>query len=242
MKSFSVIVPTFQEQAYIKRTLLPLIEAKRHASLKGVEMEIILVDSGSDKTEKIARSFTDKVYKLEDRGIARAKNFGALKSRGEVLIFLDADVIVPADFLEKVSKSLESPEVIGASCANFPANPSILERIFFTIYNIAARFCFWLPPTRFKIQARGEFFAVRRGFFFKVNGFNDILPCAEDGELSYRLSKIGKIEFIKDLCILESGRRLKKWGLFRTYKTWFEAWTSLVLCGTTKFSTWKAVR
>ena len=242
MVKFSVIIPTFQEQGYIKTTLLSLLKAKLYGGARGMEMEIIIVDSGSDKTEEIAKHLIDKVYKLEERGIAKAKNFGALKSSGEVLIFLDADIIVPTDFLEKVSKIFESSEVIGGVCANFPANPSVSEKIFFTIYNIATRFCLWLPPTKLKIQARGEFLAVRRKAFFEMNGFNENLPCAEDGELSYRLSKIGKIKFMKDLAVFESGRRFKKWGIFRTYKAWFEAWASLVLCGKTKFDAWKPVR
>jgi len=240
--SFSVIIPTFQEERYIKSTLFSLVEAKRYGSLRGTEMEVIVVDSGSDKTEEIARRLIDKVYKLEKRGISRARNFGALKSNGEVLIFLDADVIVPKDFLKKVSSTFECLEVVGATCANFPANSSIFEKIFFTIYNLATRFCLWLPPTRLKIQSRGEFLAVRRKVFLRLNGFNENLPCAEDGELSYRLSKIGKIRFIKNLAVLESGRRIRKWGVLRTYKTWFESWTSLTLCGRTKFDAWKSIR
>jgi len=240
--SFSVIIPTFQEERYIKSTLFSLVEAKRYGSLRGTEMEVIVVDSGSDKTEEIARRLIDKVYKLEKRGISRARNFGALKSNGEVLIFLDADVIVPKDFLKKVSSTFECLEVVGATCANFPANSSIFEKIFFTIYNLATRFCLWLPPTRLKIQSRGEFLAVRRKVFLRLNGFNENLSCAEDGELSYRLSKIGKIRFIKNLAVLESGRRIRKWGVLRTYKTWFESWTSLTLCGRTKFDAWKSIR
>jgi len=237
-----VIIPTFQEQDYVKVTLSSLIEAKRYGSSRGVETEIIVVDSGSDETEEIAKRLVDKVYKLKERGIAKARNFGAMKSRGEVLIFLDADVIVPTDFLERVSKVFESPKVVGCACPNFPANPSLSERIFFTMYNMATRFCLWLPPTKLKIQARGEFQAVRRKVFFEMKGFNENLPCAEDGEFSHRLSKIGKIRFMKDLTVFESGRRFKKWGILRTYKTWFEAWASLTLCGKTKFNVWKSVR
>jgi len=242
MTNFSVIIPTFQEERYIKSTLSSLLEAKRYGSLRGTEMEVIVVDSGDDKTEEIARRLVDRVYKLEKRGISKAKNFGALKSNGEVLIFLDADVTISKDFLEKVSSTFECPEVVGATCANFPANPSIFEKIFFTIYNLATRLCLWLPPTRLKIQARGEFLAVKREVFLRMNGFNESLPCAEDGELSYRLSKVGKVQFIKDLVVLESGRRIRNWGVLRTYKTWFESWTSLTLCGRTKFDAWKSIR
>lgn len=242
MVKFSVIIPTFREQGYIKTTLLALLKARLYGSLRGMEMEIIVVDSGSDKTEEIAKRLIDKVYRLEERGIAKAKNFGALKSRGEFLIFLDADVIVPTDFLERVSKVFESPEVVGGVCANFPANPSLSEKIFFTVYNLATRFCLWLPATKLKIQARGEFLAVRRRAFFKINGFKENLPCAEDGELSYRLSKTGKIKFMIDMAVFESGRRFQKWGIFGTYKAWFEAWVSLTLCGKTKFAVWKSVR
>ncbi|MDH5441952.1 MAG: glycosyltransferase, partial [Candidatus Bathyarchaeota archaeon] len=84
-EKFSVIIPTYMEGRYIKRTL---------SSLAGIDnpLEIIVVDGGSqDGTIEIAKRFTDKVYQINERGISRAKNYGAEKASGNILVFLDAD-------------------------------------------------------------------------------------------------------------------------------------------------------
>ena len=96
-QTVSVVIPTFQEGKYIATTLSRLVGAN-HLT------EIIVVDGGSeDKTIKASRRFTDKVFVVRERGIAKARNYGAKQACGDVLIFLDADVTTPADFVERRS-------------------------------------------------------------------------------------------------------------------------------------------
>jgi len=92
----SVIIPTLQEEKYIATTLSKLTKITP-------QIEIIVVDGGSeDNTVKIARGFTDKVYEIKERGISKARNYGAKYSNGDILLFLDADVMPPNDFAEKL--------------------------------------------------------------------------------------------------------------------------------------------
>ncbi len=229
----SVVIPTFNEGKYIERTL------SRLSKIKG--LEIIVVDSHSgDETVEIARRFADKVYLLDERGIAKAKNHGALRASGDIIVFLDADVFVPYDFAEKVL-SVFHDDVIGATCSIMPLKPKAVERAFFTLYNLLIRLFSSLNAGSLKFS-RGEFTAVRKKDFVAVGGFDDLLPCMEDHDLSFRLSKRGRIVFVKDLTVFESMRRVRKWGLFRTVNTWFLDFVFFALFGKTYSRAWSPVR
>jgi glycosyltransferase involved in cell wall biosynthesis len=227
----SVVIPTYQEEEYVK-SLLSKLARMNHST------EVIVVDSGStDKTVETAKDFADKVYMIKQRGIARARNFGAYRSNGEILIFLDADVSPPLDLVEKTLESFRDRRVVGATCNIMPRRPRTVERIFFSIYNRLIRSC-----TMFKPHSRGEFLAVRREPFLKVGGFNENLPCLEDHDLVFRVSKLGKFVFISDLTVHESMRRIRKLGLFTVLKTWIADYISFVLFRRTISKTWKPIR
>ncbi|OYT47356.1 hypothetical protein B6U79_04245 [Candidatus Bathyarchaeota archaeon ex4484_231] len=227
----SVIIPTYQEGRYIDALLSKLKEMN-------YPLEIIVVDSGSaDRTAEKARRYTDKVYVINQRGISKAKNYGANRSSGEILIFLDADVTPPLELAEKTVRTFEDKRVVGATCSIMPANARTSERAFFIFYNRLLRFC-----ALFKPHSRGEFLAVRRQPFFEIGGFDETLPCLEDHDLAFRISKLGKFVFISDLQILESMRRMRKSGLHNVLKSWVANYISYVLFGKTVSRTWSPVR
>jgi len=228
----SIIVPTFQEGEYITNTILNLRKAA-----KNFPIEIIVVDGGSiDDTVEKAKKFTNKVYRI-GRGIAKARNFGAKHSNGDILLFMDADVILPNSFAEKLVETFRNPKVVGATCNIMPLKPNFSEKIFFYFYNGLLRFI-----GRFKPHSRGEFLAVRKSAFFAVDGFNENLSCIEDHDLAMRLSKVGKFVYIKDLTVFESMRRFRKLGLPRVIFTWFIDYLSYLIRKKPVSKEWKAVR
>jgi len=228
---FSVIIPTFQEEKYITSVLSRLSKLKP-------QVEIIVVDGGSsDKTVQMAKRFTNKVYQIHERGISRAKNYGAKKAEGDVLVFLDADVHPNSDFVEKVRRTFNDPMVVGVTCNVMPVQARFSEICFSRFYNFLIRVL-----SRFKPHSQGKFFAVRREYFCKINGFNEDLPCLEDHDLAFRLSSLGKIVFIKDLMVYESPRRFRELGLLRVVTTWFMDYVSFVLRGKPISRVWHAVR
>jgi len=227
----SVVIPTFHEGRYIGGLLSKLSKA-------GPNFETIIVDGGStDDTVKVAEQFTDKVYVINQRGIAKAKNFGAHESRGEIIIFLDTDVTPPSDFVEKTVRTFRDRRVVGATCNIMPMNPKTSEFAFFKFYNRLLQFL-----TKIKPHSRGEFLAVRKEAFIKVGGFDEKLPCIEDHDLALRISKLGKFCFISDLCVYESMRRIRKSGLLNVLKTWTVDYVSYLLFRRTVSKVWVPVR
>ena len=227
----SVVIPTFQEGRYLTKVLSRMAETKP-------PIEIVVVDSGSqDNTVEIARQFTDKVYSIRERGISKAKNHGAQQASGDILVFLDADVKPPKDFVEKVLEVFNDITVVGATCHIVPEHPNLSETVFFQFYNLLIRMC-----SKFEPHSRGEFLAVKKKSFLTVGGFDETMPCLEDHELAHRLSKLGKFVFIKDLVVYESLRRFRKLGFFKVVGTWITDYISFMLRGKPISKVWSPVR
>ena len=227
----SVIIPTYLEGRYIEATLSNLIRTDP-------PIEVIVVDGGStDETEEIAKHFTKKVYRINERGIAKARNYGARRSSGKILLFLDADVTPPADFLGEIIKVFKDSRVVGATCNIMPAHPKLGELIFFLFYNKLIWFVSKLRP-----HSRGEFLAVRRKQFMAVEGFDENLPCLEDHDLALRISRLGKFVFISDLTAYETMRRFRKTGLTKVVTMWTMNYISVLLRGRPISKVWHSVR
>ncbi len=227
----SVVIPTFQERNYIAAILSKLVKIRP-------SVEIIVVDGGSeDNTVEVAKRFTKKVYQIRKRGISKARNYGARRASGDILVFLDADVNPPSDFVEKVLKALKDNTVVGATCHIMPAQPRFGEAAFFHFYNLLIRLC-----SSFKPHSRGEFFAVKKSEFLSVNGFDEGMPCLEDHDLAHRLSRRGKFVFIKNLTVYESLRRFRRLGLFKVVGTWLMDYLSFTLRRKPVSGTWQPIR
>ena len=86
---YSVIIPAFNEEAFLPQTLNYLQESMSRIDEQG---EVIVVDNNSsDRTADIAREYgTQLVFEAVNQ-ISRARNAGAKIAQGEYLIFLDAD-------------------------------------------------------------------------------------------------------------------------------------------------------
>jgi len=227
----SVVIPTFREDKYIAAILSKLVNIKP-------KIEIIIVDSGSeDKTVRVAREFTDKVYQIGERGISKARNYGARQANGDIVVFMDADVDPPLDFVEKVLSSFNNDAIVGATCYIMPAQSGLMERVFFHFYNLLIRLCAHVKP-----HARGEFFVVKRTEFLKARGFNESMPCLEDHDLAFRLSKRGKFVFLKGLTVYESLRRFRKLGFVKVVGRWVTDYVSFVLRGKPLSRVWQPIR
>jgi len=104
--SISVIVPAYNEERYLGKTLKCIQKAKEFLLKKdAVTTEIIVVDNGStDSTSDIAFSFGARVVTETKHNIARVRNAGASLAKGNVLVFIDADTIVPDELLWRINE------------------------------------------------------------------------------------------------------------------------------------------
>jgi len=227
----SVVVPTFQEEKYLVKTLPKLVCLKP-------AVEIIVVDGLSgDRTIDVARRFTSKVFQMGGRGIAKAKNYGAKQADGEIIVFLDADVNVPKELVNEVLTVFSDSSVVGVTCNVLFVQPRFHEAVFSRFYNFLVQASFWFKP-----HCQGKFLAVRKNVFLEVGGFDESMPCLEDHDLAFRLSKLGRFVFIKGLTVYEFPRRFRKLGLLRVVGTWMMDYLSFVFRGKPRTKVWQPVR
>jgi glycosyltransferase involved in cell wall biosynthesis len=111
----SVIIPAYNEEKVIKKTLESMIET--HYPRK----EIIFVDDGStDNTLEIARQFRNKITVLnkDNGGKASALNYGLVYAKGEIIVVVDADTIIGRNSLREIVKGFEIDEDVAAVAGN----------------------------------------------------------------------------------------------------------------------------
>lgn len=180
--NFSVIIPAYNEEEYLPKTL----EALKLAidKLDGFRGEIILVDNQcTDRTAQIAEDFGCIVIKEPVRQIAKARNSGARAARALNLIFLDADTLVPPSTFAQAMEALNGGEVgCGGAQLVLDAYPA---RWF------AGRFLpgFWnWISIKFKLFA-GSFIFCRAELFFDCGGFPETHFAGEEIVLSRKLKK-----------------------------------------------------
>jgi len=209
----SVIVPTLNEEKSIEVCLKSIRSQKTNK-----EYEIIVSDCGSeDNTVEIARRYADKVVFSKKKSIAVARNTGAKYANGKYLVFIDADTVMPENYLEKVSEKFEKdPNLLGFSSGfRFSRNDGkikLIEKFTNSYLSFRDRVGMVTMP--------GFSTSVRKEVFDSLNGFRDV-PL-EDGEFSIRLRKSGKTRYFSDFYVITSSRRLDEMGLLGTLRYYFE--------------------
>ena len=198
----SIIIPALDEAGAIGATL------EAAARVKG-DVEVIVVDGGSaDGTAEVARARGARVV-TSARGRGAQMHAGALAARGEVLWFLHADTLAPADAAECIDRALRDTRAVGG---NF--------RIRFDGGSGAARFLTWLyPRLRLLGLAYGDSgFFVRRSAYERAGGFKPF-PVFEDLDLLRALWRQGR--FVRaDACVVTSSRRFEGRSFALTFARW----------------------
>lgn len=97
----SIVIPTYNEERDIRRTLDALV------SLDYPSKEIIVVDDSSDRTPEIVKSYASYGVQLLTQTIKEgrtgARNLGISHATGEIVVILNADVLLPKDFLLRIA-------------------------------------------------------------------------------------------------------------------------------------------
>jgi glycosyltransferase involved in cell wall biosynthesis len=188
----SVIIPVYNGERDVERLLTSLLKTRLP------DYEVIVVDDGStDSTVTRCRQFPSvRVISLpENRGPAYARNFGTSKARGDVFIFVDADVVVPenSDILWEMARVFEEKRHV--DCVSSPSDVWPLAENA-VAYNASVYHAYYMDRIfrgQSAVEGRIMFFTtrfggVRRQAFQEVGGFHESLytVMSEDGEFGCR--------------------------------------------------------
>ena len=227
MIPISIIVPVYNNSRDLSESLGALQSQPFPGS------EIIVVDDGStDDPYPVARKMEVQFLRMpQNSGPAAARNYGARQAQGEILFFVDADVVVEPETVNHIIKFFAEHPDVAAVFGSYDALPraggivsqyrNLLHHFVHQSGNPEAS-TFWAGCG-----------AIRRATFEAVGGFDQkSFPRAsiEDIELGYRLRQAGHRIFLDKTL---QGTHLKRWTLGSILRTDIFCraipWTRLIL-------------
>ena len=195
--------------------------------------ELIVADAGSkDRTLEIAMNYDCQV--VSGTSPAKGRNEGAKVARGDLLLFLDADIVLGEDFLNRTLEEFEQKRIdAGSFCLEPQTGTRIIKFLFNLYYNWPILLCESILPHA--TQA----ILVRRTTHEKLGGFDEEIKLGEDHDYVRRAKAIGKIGILRSGKILSSLRRFEKDGWVKTYLTYILAELYVILFGNVKSDVFK---
>ena len=192
----SIIIPVYNSSLTLKECL----EAIFNSNFKNFEV-IVISDNSTDNSVGIAKQYQCKIIELsENKGPAFARNEGAKISEGDILLFVDSDVIIKKDALNYLSEKFLQNEIdaIQGIYSHEPTYKSII-----TQYQMSYN-CYYIWPENKKYASTLSTccLAIRKKIFLNLKGFNVNFkrPSAEDEEFGYFLIDKGyKILILREL-------------------------------------------
>jgi glycosyltransferase involved in cell wall biosynthesis len=208
----SIVIPVYNGAAYLAACLKAVRE------LRPAPLECIVVDDGStDGSARIAQSAGVTVVSTSGRrGPGYARNLGAGMARGGILLFVDADVVVPPDTLARIAARFAENPVRDAVIGSYDQDPASTDLLSqyrnllhcYTHQRGQARTCgFWTGCG-----------AMRSTVFRECGGFDEThtRPRIEDVELGTRLRQDGRQVWLDKGLRVKHLKRLRFWAVMRT--------------------------
>jgi glycosyltransferase involved in cell wall biosynthesis len=226
--SISVVIPVFNDSQMLARCLTAIGSSTYRPH------ETIVVDDGStENLQPIAEAFGARLLRTTagPRGPAHARNIGASSATGTILLFIDADVLIRPDSLERFADTFAANPGVSAVFGSYDDEPAT-EDFVSQFKNLFHHFVHQNASEEAETFWSGGG-AVKRDVFLAAGGFDDRRyprPSIEDIELGYRLRAAGhRILLNKQIQV----KHLKRWtlrGLVRTDVFDRGApWTELIL-------------
>jgi glycosyltransferase involved in cell wall biosynthesis len=226
---FSIIIPAHNEERYISNTLKSIKKQIYQ------DYEIIVVANGcKDQTEKVVKkNINEKIrlFSLPKAHVSLARNHGAEKAQGDVLLFLDADTTLEKDSLKKIKKQFRNKHSVATTLSKPDKNKFgfLISQSFKNFYNYSGIY-----------RGCSGALICRKHDFIKVKGY-PLIKLAEHRKLTIKLKEFGKFSCVKTF-VITSMRRYEEWGL--TKLTFFHSyhWLKRKLGRKIEESNYEAIR
>lgn len=206
----SIIIPAHNEEGCLPETLRAL------ARQDYPKYETIVVTNGcTDRTAEVVRGKCDQLFELEERGLGPARNLGAEKARGELLLFLDADTLLEPHALSWIAQKFTRRHAAGTlKGVPDPAKPSYKMIYFFKnlVHQVHAH------------HGSSGVILCWKDHFNAVGGFNNELFLRENSDLMKKLRRFGSYRYIRATPAVTSMRRYEKTGTREMLLLWMRVW------------------
>ena len=228
MENLSIVIPTLNEADYLPRVLQAISEQRyKH------DLEIIVVDGNSDdNTGEIAQEFQSKIENLtilnsRERGVGLQRNLGATQARFEHILFLDSDVYLPPNFLNKLAEKIKSYDDIILLVLHRPPSFSVLDYIWLLILFSFIWVVQWIKPI-----CSGSFLLTTKNNHRRVGGFDERIIIAEDVVYCHKSIELGaKYKLLFSPNVVGDPRRLREVGRCKLLYIWLKGYLYTIIKG-----------
>lgn len=216
----SIVIPAYNEEELLPR-LLASIRSQRFS-----DYEIIVADAGStDRTRELAESFGARVVRGGMPGPGR--NRGASAAAGGLLLFLDADVVLPGpDWLGAKVRQFERRGLDVGTCLIRPLGGRVIDHVSHGVFN-----AHMYATQLVRAHAPGFCIFARRELHERLGGFDEKITLAEDHDYVMRGSRIGKFRVLHGSRIHVSVRRFDRDGRLATFRKFLKAELHILMRG-----------
>ncbi len=203
----SVIVPVYNGEKFLHQCLDAIIASSYQS------FELLVVDDRStDRSVEIARQKSATILHMaQQSGPGAARNQAAQNARGEILFFVDADVVVRPETIAKVATDFSRHPEVGGVFGSYDDDPA--EKNFLSQYKNLYHHFVHQQSSSEALTFWAGCGAIRREVFNAVGGFDAEQypkPSIEDIELGYRMTRMGyRILLDKELQV----KHLKEWRM-----------------------------
>ena len=206
----SIVVPVYNGSQGLRECLSALTAS----SVPGCEI-VVVDDASTDDTPSVAAGTGVRLLRLSSNlGPSAARNHGARHAQGDILFFVDADVVLMRGAVRRIGEAFKEHPELSALFGSYDARPRA-EGVVSQYRNLLHHFVHQTGSPEASTFWAGCG-AVRRAAFEAVGGFDETRRCMEDVELGYRLRRGGyRIRLDKGL----QGTHLKRWTLRSVIRT-----------------------
>lgn len=190
---YSIIVPVFNRPDEVDELLSSLLNQTF------TDFEVLIVEDGSQKPcDEVCNKYADRLdlhyFMKPNSGPGQSRNYGAERAKGEYLLILDSDVVLPKGYLNAIEEELkrEPADAFGGSDAAHESFTDTQKAIsysmtsFFTTGGIRGG-----KKKLDKFYPRSFNMGIRRDVYMELEGFSK-MRFGEDIDFSIRIFKAGK--------------------------------------------------
>ena len=207
----SFIIPAYNEEKFLKKTVESLRESIAGAKIIS-SGEIIVVDNCStDRTAEIAKNIGVNLVNEPVRQISRARNAGARHAKGAILFFIDADTSIEVEHLTVACEEILKEKAYGGGALiQFDDHQ---DKFFLGV--LIPAFWNWVSKT-FRMAA-GSFLFCRKEDFEEIKGFPETMYAGEELAFVRKLKKLNrksdqKFKILNCAPVITSSRKLSWYG------------------------------
>jgi glycosyltransferase involved in cell wall biosynthesis len=206
----SIVIPAHNEEEFLPATL----DALKKQTYPHFET-VVVTNGCTDGTAEAVRGKCDQLYELEERGLGPARNLGAAKARGNLLLFLDADTILEPAALQIIARKFRRHHSAG-TLKGIPDYGKASYKVIYFLKNFVHK--------SHAHHGSSGVILCWKDHFDAVGGFDNELYLRENSDLMKKLRQFGSYKYISSTPAITSMRRYEKTGTSEMVLLWLKVW------------------